>query len=63
MEESYPPDEPITRFSITASTDNNGQSWFVTCPEWNYKNETNEPLNLHIGLIVREIMKHNEHTN
>lgn len=60
QEQSHPPDEMVKRFTITASTDNRGKSWYVTVPEWNYRNETNEAIDIHVGRIVNEIKQHNE---
>lgn len=67
QEQSHPPDEPIEKFTIAASlfkhSGARNDTWYVTCPEWNYKNETNEAINMHINRIVDEIKNHNEHFN
>lgn len=64
MEASHPPDEPITRFTITATRDKHSDKvWYVKCPQWNYYNETNAPIDEHIDRIVKEIKEHNEHSD
>lgn len=64
MEASYPPDEAIEHFTIKGTRIRHGsmrgETWYVTCPEWNYKNETNEAIDKHVSRIVTEIRKHNE---
>lgn len=64
QEQSHPPDEPIERFTITATLHRHtsvlrNDTWYVTCPEWNYRNETNEPIDMHIHRLVTEIKNHN----
>lgn len=63
QEQSHPPDSKINFFTITASRyQHSGRkdTWYVTCPEWQYKNETDERIEDHIGRIVKEIHHHNE---
>ena len=58
QEQTHPPDRPITHFTIRAYQQPDG-TWLVVCPEWNYKNETNEAIDTHVGRIATEIRKHN----
>ena len=57
--EECPPDEPIKKFTITAEQTDKGV-WYVTCPEYNYKNELHEHVDRHIYRLVNEIRCHNE---
>lgn len=62
MEQSHPPDKTIKHFTIEATMFQHRDkgAWLVTCPEWNYKNETTERIEDHIARIVKEIHHHNE---
>ena len=56
-EESYPPDEKITR--VTLSAELRGDTWSIACPQWNCE-IPDKSLTRGTALIFSEIEKHNE---